>query len=191
MRRSSRGTGGAEECRAHVLGPGPEARAGPFVLVLNYEIPMLQPYHCSRFPMGLRRKSKPTMGEQRKQAEGHEQRIRDWQLLLLRFAITREGGDRAAAAASAAELDAAILSRRRSFTFFARTTEEFCEAIVGVRDQHTTSILCNCTARIEDARLRAAFRACLDLQEASASRPRPQRAAWRDRQDLWRGLPKR
>lgn len=117
-----------------------------------------------------------------------EQRIIEWQFLLLRFAITREPFDLAAAAAAAKSLDAVIAQRTASFSYFTRTTSEIGAAIAGTPDAPTRLTLRRFAARIDDRRLRAAFSACLDLPADQAARPRP-RAAWRD--GLWRGLAKR
>jgi hypothetical protein len=139
--------------------------------------------------MALHRKSS-AMGERRQWSARDEQRIGEWQFLLLRFAITRDPIDQAAAETAAQPLDAAAPQRTPSFTYFARTTRDICNAIADPRDEHTELILQRFAARIEDGRLRAAFCACLELQDDAGRRAR-RRAAWRDRQDLWRGLPKR
>jgi hypothetical protein len=130
------------------------------------------------------------MGERPQWSAREEQRIGEWQFLLLRFAISRDAIDRAAAASAAQLLDPAAMKGAPSFTYFARTTRDVCKAIADPRDEHTELILQRFAARIEDRRLRAAFCACLELQDNAVRRPRP-RAAWRDLQDLWRGLPKR
>ncbi len=130
------------------------------------------------------------MGERRQQFSRDAQRIREWQFLLLRFAITGDAIDQAAAASVAQPLDAAVMQRAPSFTYFARTTSEICNAIAGPRDAHTRSILQRFAARIDDERLRAAFVACLELEDRPAL-PARSRATWRDRHDIWRGLPKR
>jgi hypothetical protein len=130
------------------------------------------------------------MGERRQWSARDEQRIGEWLFLLLRFVITRDAIDLAAAESVARPLDAAALEATPSFTYFARTTRDICKAIAGPRDERAELILQRFVTQIEDKRLRDAFCACLELRDRSARRPRP-RAAWRDRQDLWRGLPKR
>jgi hypothetical protein len=59
-----------------------------------------------------------------------QQRIREWLLLLLRFAITRDPRDEAAAFVMADELDALGLYWRPSAPgFFLRTSRDVCAAI--------------------------------------------------------------
>jgi hypothetical protein len=89
-----------------------------------------------------------------------ERKIRDWLLLLLRFAVTRESGDRLAVLTAAHELDASGPAAPR---FFNRTTKEVCEAILAPGDQHSRDVLRRHAERIEDPRLRRAFEAALDL----------------------------
>lgn len=130
------------------------------------------------------------MGDDRQWTARDEQRVREWQLALLRFAITRDAIDRAAAETAAQPLDSAALQHAPSFTYFARVTRTVCKAIDDPRDEDAETILRRFVAQIGDRRLRAALCACLELHDLPARRPRP-RAAWRERQDLWRGLPKR
>src|SRR5262249_59558238 len=69
-------------------------------------------------------------------------RIREWLLLLLRFAITRDGKDQAAALAMADEIDALGQRWRPSApSFFRRTSGEVCEAIVARVDPTRDAIL--------------------------------------------------
>jgi hypothetical protein len=130
------------------------------------------------------------MSERPQWSARDEQRVREWLLLLLRFAITRDAIDGAAAETAAGPLDAAAFQGTPSFNYFVRTTREVCKAIADPRNEHNSLILQKFVTQIEDRRLKAAFRACLELPDNSAPRPR-RRAAWRERQDLWRGLPKR
>jgi hypothetical protein len=129
------------------------------------------------------------MSERPQWSARDEQRVREWLFLLLRFAITRDAIDGAAAETAAQPLDAAFQGTP-SFSYFTRTTCDICKAIAEPRNEHNALILQKFVTRIEDRRFRDAFCACLELPDDSAPRPRP-RAAWRDRQDLWRGLPKR
>ncbi|MDQ8727718.1 hypothetical protein [Bradyrhizobium sp. LHD-71] len=131
------------------------------------------------------------MGEHPGRDDRHQQRIREWQLLLLRFAITRDVLDRDVAASQARELDAMRASGRSAFAFFTRTTAEICQAVAQLPDERARSMLRTFTARIDDTRLKDAFSAAVGLQDCATSTRRKPRAAWRDRQDLWRGLPKR
>ena len=58
-----------------------------------------------------------------------EGKIREWLLLLLRFAITREVADRSAVQTLASELDCVGLSSSAP-SFFRRTSQEVCAAVL-------------------------------------------------------------
>jgi len=111
--------------------------------------------------------------------------VREWLLLLLRFAITRDRKDEAAALATADELDALGQQWRPSApSFFRKTSGEVCKAIVAPDDPRRIYILKKHIARIDDPQLRRAFQAAADIEQTSAS------ALFRaKREDLWRGLP--
>jgi hypothetical protein len=112
-------------------------------------------------------------------------RIREWLLLLLRFAITCDPNDKAAALALADEIDALGQQWYPSApSFFRRTTEEVCKAIIAPHDSRRTSVLRKHIARIDDARLRRAFHAAVDIEQRSPLAPPEAK-----RQNLWRGLP--
>jgi hypothetical protein len=114
----------------------------------------------------------------------HAGRIREWLLLLLRFAITHDPKDEAAAIALADEMDALGLHWRPSApSFFRRTSDELCRAITARDDPGRATILKRHLARIEDARLRRAFQAAVDLAE-----PSPSGSARLKPRDLWTGL---
>src|SRR5262245_10167923 len=69
-------------------------------------------------------------------------RIREWLLLLLRFAITCDPEDQAAAFAMADEIDALGLEWRPSApSFFRRTSGEVCAAITALEDPKRATIL--------------------------------------------------
>lgn len=119
-----------------------------------------------------------------------ERQVRDWLFLLLRFAVTRDPNDRAAVMASAVALDSPGSARPSSFGFFVRTSTQVCDAILQNRDDTARQLLRKHAACIDDPRLRAAFLASLGLDE-TPQRQKPRRAMWRERDDLWRGLPKR
>jgi hypothetical protein len=90
------------------------------------------------------------------------ERIREWLLLLLRFAVTWDQRDQTAALAVADQLDALGLRWRPSAPdFFCRTTHEVCHAITALDDPKRTAILKKHLERIEDPRLRHAFRAAV------------------------------
>jgi hypothetical protein len=120
-----------------------------------------------------------------------EMRIKEWQLLLLRFAITRDPIDQAVAETAARPLDDPALPQAPTFTYFVRTTRDVCKDVSESRnEQAPSSLLKRFIIQIDDEHLRAAFSAALKPPCFPARRPR-HRAAWRDRQDLWRGLLKR
>jgi hypothetical protein len=103
-----------------------------------------------------------------------DRKVREWLLLLLRFAVTREPADSAAALAVADELDSlGVRRKRRAPSFFLRTSNEVCEAILAVGDGHDVSdgddnaVLRRHVARIEDPRLRRAFEAAVGLRQTS------------------------
>src|SRR5262249_7287840 len=111
--------------------------------------------------------------------------IREWLLLLLRFAITCDPNDKAAALALADEIDA--LGQQwhpRPSSFFRRTTEEVCTAIIAPHNSRRTSVRKKHIARIDDPRLRRAFQAAADMEQRSPFAP-PEA----NRKNLWRGLP--
>jgi hypothetical protein len=120
---------------------------------------------------------RPTIDEQ------NRQKIDDWLLVLLRFAITRDTADRTAGVEFARLLDAGETGAMRSATFFARTTVELCQAI-GENDRSQISILRRHLARIENPRLRNTFRAALGLEASDAPRSQALSRAY-----LWQGLP--
>jgi hypothetical protein len=112
-------------------------------------------------------------------------RIREWLLLLLRFAITRDSKDEAAALAIAEEIDALGLRWRPSApSFFRRTSDEVCEAIAAPDNPTRAIVLKKHIARIDEPRLRRAFHAAVDLGQGSAADCKVKRP------DLWTGLPK-
>src|SRR5687767_13477966 len=91
-----------------------------------------------------------------------DRKVRQWLLLLLRFAISRELSDRSSALAMADELDSLGARWRPSAPgFFLRTSEQVCQAILMVGDGHNNAALLAHIARIEDPRLRRAFRAAV------------------------------
>jgi hypothetical protein len=108
--------------------------------------------------------------------------IREWLLLLLRFAVTREQADAAAIIAAATDLDSIALERSESApSFFRRASAELRNAIVGRDDPKQMAVLRQHLARIDEVRLRRAFQAAVDLKENRRSR--------KDRtHDLWAGL---
>jgi hypothetical protein len=123
--------------------------------------------------------------------EDADRRVRDWLFLLLRFAITRDPGDRAAVMDTATALDRATRRTPSSFSFFVRTSGRLCDAILQNHDIPAQQLLRGHAAGIHEPRLRAAFLASVGLNDPAVQTPPRRRALWRDRDDLWRGLPKR
>lgn len=112
-------------------------------------------------------------------------RIREWLLLLLRFAITRDAKDEAAALAVADEIDALGLHWRPSApSFFRRTCREVCRAIAVPDDPKRAALLKQHIARIDDHRLRRAFQAAVEPDPGAPVTLK------RKQQDLWAGLRK-
>jgi len=111
-------------------------------------------------------------------------RIREWLLLLLRFAITCDPEDQAAAFAVADEIDALGLQWRPSApSFFRRTSSEVCEMIIARDDPSRATILKRHIARIDHPRLRQPFQAAVDLERGSPTAPYKEK-----RRDLWASL---
>jgi hypothetical protein len=95
-------------------------------------------------------------------------RIREWLLLILRFAITCDPRDEAAVFAVADEIDALGQQWRPSApSFFRRTSREVCAAITARDDPKRTPILKKHIARIDDPHLRRAFQAAVDVEQES------------------------
>jgi hypothetical protein len=110
--------------------------------------------------------------------------VREWLLLLLRFAVTSDAKDQSAALTLAEEIDARGLQWRPSApTFFRRSTEEACRAIITLDDPKSTGILRRHLARIDDPVLKRAFRAAVNMGDVTAASTRKPR-------DLWFGLPR-
>jgi hypothetical protein len=97
-----------------------------------------------------------------------DRKVREWLLLLLRFAITRKPSDQSAVLAAADELDnVALRWRPTAPRFFVRTSHEVCHAILAIDDMQDNTVLRNHVARIDDPRLRRAFQAAVGLQPAA------------------------
>jgi hypothetical protein len=121
-----------------------------------------------------------------------DRKVREWLLLLLRFAITRDPTDQSAALAMADELDAVGTRRRPTApSFFLKTSTEVCEAILAVPDGESNAVLRRHVARIDDPRLRRAFRAAVGLERTSEPPQQSTKRKGRKDQDLWRGLPEK
>jgi hypothetical protein len=117
----------------------------------------------------------------------HARRIRDWLLVFLRFAVTRDEADRADVMAAARDLDRGSRLAASGFGYFTRTAHELCAAALDVQAPQSLSVLRQHLKRIEDERLRRSLEAALGL--ATAEERRPVRLGMRN--DLWKGLAQR
>ena len=118
-----------------------------------------------------------------------DRKIREWLLLLLRFAVTQEPTDQGAALAVADELDSlGVDSKRTKPSFFVKTSIEVSKSILAVSDGDNNAVLRRHLARIDDPRLRRAFQAAVGLQEASELPKKSAEGKGRKHQDLWKGL---
>lgn len=114
-------------------------------------------------------------------------KVEGWLLVILRFAITRDQADRAAILAMAADLDRLGAHAARSdFAFFAKTSVEICDLIVGQNRPDRTATLRRHIGMIDNARLRRALEAALEIGRPAMN---GSRARSRRTEDLWRGLP--
>jgi hypothetical protein len=117
-------------------------------------------------------------------------KVREWLLLVLRFALTREPADRWAVLALADEMDSLGMRWRPSGPrFFARTSAELCDAIVTAENGSNNPVLRRHLARIDDLRLRRAFRAAVGLPDGESARLPSRGRTSRQPRDLWKGLP--
>jgi len=106
--------------------------------------------------------------------ERHARAVRDWQLALLRFAVTLDNADRSAVLGIAREIDdlAPPHAGKPDFGFFRRTSAALCAAILQP-DEFGCTALRHYLARIDDDRLKRAFAAVmeLDLPKPAAGNP--------------------
>ena len=118
--------------------------------------------------------------------EWHARTLRAWQLALLRFAVTLDNADRLAVLAIAAEMDRLhpVQDGKPAFGFFRRTSAELCAAILQPND-HSSTLLRQFLARMDDERLRRVFAAAIE-----ADQPKVASTSKSIRRDtgLWRGL---
>lgn len=119
----------------------------------------------------------------------HAETLRAWQLAILRFAMTLDNADRLAVMAIANEIDRLGLQQagKPDFSFFRRTSEELCAAILGPH-KSTSTVLRHYLACIEDDRLKRAFTAVIEANQPEASHAG--KPVKRDN-GLWKGLPSR
>ncbi len=116
-------------------------------------------------------------------------KVEDWLMGILRFAVTLQDADRATVRMMAEEMDR--LGSRialSNFAFFARTTTEICDGIVGKENPDKLATLHRHLSNIDNDRLRRGLEAALGI-ERPVSKPCKSRS--RRHQDLWKGLPSR
>ena len=115
--------------------------------------------------------------------------LRAWQLAMLRFAVTLDHADRLAVMAIASEIDrlGPEPSGQPDFGFFRRTSAELCAAILQPNEL-TAPLLQRYLARIDDDRLRRAFAAAIEVDQAKT---RPVAKPFKRDNQLWRGLSSR
>lgn len=118
--------------------------------------------------------------------ENPTEKVDDWLLAILRFAITLERDDRAAVMIKAQELDWPRCGRpRKTFVFFTRTSVELCDLIADKTDPKRGVVIRRQLARIENPRLRCALEVASDLG-AGVYSVVSQKTRWQG--DLWKGL---
>jgi hypothetical protein len=91
-----------------------------------------------------------------------QSQVRDWLLAILRFALTLDPTVRAVVIAKAADMDR-LGSRKgpSQFTYFVRTSVEFCNCIVDRSIIHKAKVLRGHLRKIDDDRLRQSLKAAL------------------------------
>ena len=108
--------------------------------------------------------------------------VRDWLLAILHFALTLDLADRAAVMAKAADMDRLGSGKGLSqFTYFVRTSVEFCDRIVDQRVIDKAEVLRGHLHKIDDDRLRRSLEAALTWTKQVQRRDRR-------RDNLWKGL---
>jgi hypothetical protein len=125
--------------------------------------------------------------DSRRPVEWQARMLRAWHLAAIRFAVTRDNADRLGVIAIAGELDGLGRSHERpDFAFFRRTSSELCAAILK-RDETADKSLRLYLAQIDDARLKRALGAVLEIEASHRTEEmrRSKTAA------LWQGLPSR
>jgi len=112
--------------------------------------------------------------------EEQSRQVRNWLLAILRFALTLDQVDRAAVIAKAAEMDQ-LGSGHPQFTYFVRTSTEFCNCIVDQAIINKAEVLRDLLRNIEDGRLRRSL-------EAALTGAKLRQRGDRTRDHLWKGL---
>ncbi len=121
--------------------------------------------------------------------EPHAKLLHAWHLAILRFAVTLENSDRLNVFSIANEIDR--LGRphesKPDFVFFRKTSAELCAAILQPSEASAT-ILGQYLERIDDARLKRALAAALEIDRREWA---PARGRSKSDRALWKGLPSR
>jgi hypothetical protein len=116
--------------------------------------------------------------------ELHVKKIRDWLLAILRYAVTLDPSDAAAATTMAEGLDGAGTRRGRAgFRFFTTTGSRVCNAIVNRVDPQASSTLEQFLRLIDHPRLRRALEEAIGDETAVPPILKRRRHA-----ELWKGL---
>lgn len=106
------------------------------------------------------------------------QKVREWLLALLRFAVTLEPAERATVLALADEMDRlGFVAKKPEFSFFLRTSTDICHAVADCDRAGRKEILWRHVARIDEPRLRRAFAAVFDLESQEVEPARRDRRA--------------
>lgn len=117
--------------------------------------------------------------------------LRAWHLAMLRFAITRDNADRLGVFAIANEIDGLgrghVRHEKPHFGFFGKTSSELCAAILK-RDEAADKILRLYLAQIDDAQLKRALAAVLEIEPSNRTE---EKRRSKIASSLWRGLPSR
>jgi alkyl sulfatase BDS1-like metallo-beta-lactamase superfamily hydrolase len=122
-------------------------------------------------------------------SEWQTKMLHAWQLAILRFAVTLDNADRLGVLAIANEIDRLGRQNEQAadFGFFRRSSAELCAAIPQ-RNERSKAILQQYLGRIDDARLKRAFAAAIEIAQAEPTsvgrRAKPE-------SNLWKGLSSR
>jgi len=122
-------------------------------------------------------------------SEWHARTLRAWHLAVLRYAVTLDNADRLAVLRIAREIDGLDTRQdgARDFTYFQRTSADLCAAILHP-DEHSSTVLRQYLARIDDDRLKRVFAAAIDMAPSTIS---PTVKPVRRGNELWKGLASR
>lgn len=125
------------------------------------------------------------MPKEKTPATTSDEPTRDWLLAVLRYAVTRDAADLSVVLGLAEAIDArGSHSEPSSFEFFRRSSLELCQAIGEEASPGRSATIKRHLDRIEDARLRRAFAAAVEIElphhAADGTKLR--------RPELWRGL---